>query len=197
MEAGDVAGVGVSASSSPCPAPQLITLTPTPTSSSSVSESASSLGNNSNSNKAFNSAAVIEVSAPSGSAPSFPNAMGNEGAAPAEGVGSSRDQKPQLSNTMMIVTSLAAGGCAGALAKTTIAPLDRCKIYFQTHPEKNYRMSGAIKFLRLTYESEGFLRLWRGNTATMARIVPYASTQFMAFEQYKKLLGIERLPKGE
>ena len=193
MEAGDVAGVGVSASSSPCPAPQQINLTPPPSSS----ESSSSLSNNGN--KAFNSTAAIEVSPSSGSAPSFPNAMGSEGAAPAEGVGSSssRGQRPQLSNTMMIVTSLAAGGCAGALAKTTIAPLDRCKIYFQTHPEKNYRMSGAIKFLRLTYESEGFLRLWRGNTATMARIVPYASTQFMAFEQYKKLLGIERLPNGE
>lgn len=185
MEAGDVAGVGVTASAS-CPAPQQINLATPPTNNNPVT--ASNESSTSSNNQAFINSAKA--------ASSLPNAMGQEGGAPAEGV-SSVEKPPQLSNTMMIVTSLAAGGCAGALAKTTIAPLDRCKIYFQTHPDKNYRMSGAIKFLRLTYESEGFLRLWRGNTATMARIIPYASTQFMAFEQYKKVLGIERLPKGE
>lgn len=100
-------------------------------------------------------------------------------------------EHPKISNTRRICTSLAAGAMAGALAKTTIAPLDRTKIYFQTHPEKNYRIKGAVKFLRLTYEREGFLRLWRGNSATMARIIPYASIQFMAHEQYKRLLGIK------
>eukprot|EP00095_Tigriopus_kingsejongensis_P010577 snap_masked-scaffold1137_size60140-processed-gene-0.10 protein:Tk10577 transcript:snap_masked-scaffold1137_size60140-processed-gene-0.10-mRNA-1 annotation:"solute carrier family 25 member 42" len=82
------------------------------------------------------------------------------------------------------------------LAKTVIAPLDRTKIYFQTHPDKNYRILGAAKFLRLTYEREGFWRLWRGNSATMARIVPYASIQFMAHEQYKRILGIAEAKPG-
>ena len=40
------------------------------------------------------------------------------------------------------------------------------------------------------YYFQGVLFLWRGNSATMARIVPYAAFQFLAHDQYKRLLGI-------
>ncbi|CAB4054561.1 SLC25A42 [Lepeophtheirus salmonis] len=41
---------------------------------------------------------------------------------------------------MEMVKSSVSGACAGATAKTFIAPLDRTKIYFQTHPSRNYRI---------------------------------------------------------
>lgn len=102
----------------------------------------------------------------------------------------------QTPTSHRVMASMAAGALAGATAKTTIAPLDRTKIYFQTHPEKSYRLKRAIKFVHLTYTNEGFFRLWRGNSATMARIIPYASVQFMAHEQYKRLLGIGVVENG-
>lgn len=90
----------------------------------------------------------------------------------------------------VVIASLTSGAMAGAIAKTVIAPLDRTKIYFQTHPDKSYRIKRALRYLYTTYKNEGFLFLWRGNSATMARIVPYASVQFLAHDQYKRILGI-------
>lgn len=58
-------------------------------------------------------------------------------------------------------------------------------------------MRAACQFIAETVRADGFLALWRGNSATMARILPYAAIQFTAHEQWKKLLGVNDPVEGK
>lgn len=79
------------------------------------------------------------------------------------------------------------GGIAGAVAKTVIAPLDRTKIIFQTS-ERVFNIRNVFDTMHTIWKEEGPRGLWRGNTATVARVFPYAGIQFAAFDVYKRLL---------
>ncbi len=52
----------------------------------------------------------------------------------------------------------------------------------------------AIGVLKNVYRKQGFFGLYRGNSATMARIIPYAAIQYASHEQYKKLFNPNNAP---
>ncbi|KAL3314141.1 hypothetical protein Ciccas_007246 [Cichlidogyrus casuarinus] len=99
---------------------------------------------------------------------------------------------PQKHCEKTIAVNFLFGGFAGSIAKTVIAPLDRAKIIFQTSL-KPYSFHALSQVLKETYQKDGFRSLWRGNTATITRIFPYAATQYSAHEKYKHLLRIDSL----
>ncbi|KAL2135962.1 hypothetical protein VTI74DRAFT_6011 [Chaetomium olivicolor] len=85
-----------------------------------------------------------------------------------------------------------AGGLAGCAAKTVVAPLDRVKILFQSHNPHFVKYTGswfgvgaAIKDI---YRQDGTLGLYRGHSATVLRIFPYAAIKFLAYEQIRAIV---------
>lgn len=100
------------------------------------------------------------------------------------------DLHAQCTPWQRTITSLVAGGIAGAFAKSTIAPLDRTKIHFQIS-SRSYSIKRAVGFLIKSARQDGFLSLWRGNSATVIRIVPYAGIQFASHEKWKEIIGAQ------
>lgn len=75
---------------------------------------------------------------------------------------------------------------AGSLAKTLVAPIDRCKILLQVH-NVHYENFGILESFVRIVQQEGFWSLYKGNGAQMLRIFPYAAMQFTSYEFYKNL----------
>ncbi|KAI5296413.1 hypothetical protein KEM55_005822 [Ascosphaera atra] len=91
-----------------------------------------------------------------------------------------------------LVRSGIAGGMAGCAAKTVVGPLDRVKILFQTaNPQFRHYSTGGFgvfQSIRDIYRSDGVPGLFRGHSATLLRIFPYAAIRFLAYEQYRSVL---------
>eukprot|EP00889_Picochlorum_renovo_P000888 jgi/Picre1/27918/NNA_000880.t1 len=89
---------------------------------------------------------------------------------------------------------LAAGGTAGAISKTAVAPIERVKLLLQTQDSNPRIQSGEIPryagigdcFVRVSRE-QGISSFWRGN---MANVVRYFPTQAFNFAFKDTIKGI-------
>ncbi|XP_011093695.1 mitochondrial carrier protein LEU5 isoform X2 [Sesamum indicum] len=97
----------------------------------------------------------------------------------------------------VFVKELVAGGVAGGFAKTAVAPLERIKILFQTRRAEFHSLGLVGSFSKIA-KTEGVLGFYRGNGASVARIVPYAALHYMAYEEYRRwiILGFPGIGRG-
>ncbi|PBK74815.1 mitochondrial carrier [Armillaria solidipes] len=98
----------------------------------------------------------------------------------------------KISKTDYYLRSALAGGFAGGVAKTAVAPLDRIKILFQTQNREFTRFSGswrgAYNALEHIVRTQGFLALYRGNSLTLSRAVPHAALGYTVYDSASKIL---------
>jgi len=88
------------------------------------------------------------------------------------------------------VMDLAAGGVAGGISKTVVAPIERVKLLLQvqaasTQIKEPY--TGIINCFTRVSREQGPLSFWRGNTANVIRYFPTQALNFAFKDKYKKL----------
>ncbi|KAE8329589.1 mitochondrial carrier domain-containing protein [Aspergillus sergii] len=87
-----------------------------------------------------------------------------------------------------------AGGIAGCAAKTLVAPMERIKILFQTSNPHFLRYStrwnGLIQAVSHIRTSHGISALFKGHSASLIRVFPYAGINFLAYEQLQRAIII-------
>ncbi|MCJ1231167.1 hypothetical protein MMC12_007843 [Toensbergia leucococca] len=85
-----------------------------------------------------------------------------------------------------------AGGLAGCAAKTLVGPLDRVKILFQASNPHFAKYTGTwfgvVTAMRDINAQDGLRGLFRGHSATLLRIFPYAAIKFLAYEQIRSVI---------
>ncbi|VVA89656.1 unnamed protein product [Arabis nemorensis] len=85
-----------------------------------------------------------------------------------------------------ICKSLIAGGIAGGVSRTAVAPLERMKILLQVQNPHNIKYNGTVQGLKYIWRTEGFRGLFKGNGTNCARIVPNSAVKFFSYEQASK-----------
>lgn len=93
---------------------------------------------------------------------------------------------PRSDWILSICKSLVAGGVAGGVSRTAVAPLERLKILLQVQNPHNIKYSGTIQGLKYIWRTEGLRGLFKGNGTNCARIVPNSAVKFFSYEEASK-----------
>ena len=91
---------------------------------------------------------------------------------------------------------LLCGGLAGAISKTSTAPLARLTILYQVggissiynyqYTQQGKRPS-VFRGLQHVVRTEGLLSLWKGNGVTILHRIPYSAANFWTYEKVNEL----------
>ncbi|XVE58013.1 hypothetical protein DITRI_Ditri04bG0136200 [Diplodiscus trichospermus] len=98
---------------------------------------------------------------------------------------------------LSICKSLVAGGVAGGVSRTAVAPLERLKILLQVQNPHNIKYNGTIQGLKYIWKTEGFRGMFKGNGTNCARIIPNSAMKFFSYEEASKgILYLYRRQSG-
>jgi solute carrier family 25 phosphate transporter 23/24/25/41 len=89
--------------------------------------------------------------------------------------------------------TLLAGGLAGAVSRTAVAPLDRVKILLQVQGLSvpngaTPRYTSLTQALQSLWMREGLKGLFKGNGANCQRIIPQSGLQYLCYDRFLELL---------
>ena len=101
--------------------------------------------------------------------------------APTFAAHSGAEQKPGAS-VLGVCKSLLAGGIAGGVSRTAVAPLERLKILQQVAGSSTKAYNGVWGGLGHIWRTEGVKGMFKGNGANCIRIVPNSASKFLAYE---------------
>ncbi|BBN01669.1 solute carrier family 25 (mitochondrial phosphate transporter), member 23/24/25/41 [Marchantia polymorpha subsp. ruderalis] len=109
-----------------------------------------------------------------------------------------KDVKAPSNSVLTICKSLLAGGVAGGVSRSAVAPLERLKILLQVQNAYNPKYSGMVQGLRSIWATEGLAGFFKGNGTNCARIIPNSAVKFYSYEQASKsLLWFYRQQTGQ
>ncbi|KAF5447814.1 hypothetical protein F2P56_033336 [Juglans regia] len=111
-------------------------------------------------------------------------------------------QAPNEKGFASFATDFLMGGVSAAVSKTAAAPIERVKLLIQNQDEmiKAGRLSEPYKGIGdcfgRTIKDEGFVSLWRGNTANVIRYFPTQALNFAFKDYFKRLFNFKKDKDG-
>lgn len=97
-----------------------------------------------------------------------------------------------MCRTLTRVTSPPVSPTNTSQAKTVVGPLDRVKILFQASNPQFAKYTGhwlgVARAMKDINRADGIRGLFRGHSATLLRVFPYAGIKFLAYEQIRAFI---------